>query len=236
MSKSYTQVLHALIWLCLSSVCYANCTQDSTLRAIVSDGYQPESDLLITCKLMPDSQQKTIVVFARETGFHNYTLTVLVVNNKTEKVLNRFIDEDPSFGSNGDPVKIEIDTARYVVAPNKRVFGVRVTHNLNSWDSTEDINLFLEDGNKLNRILKDLTINSSNSHGCDFDGHEMSRIISVSKSMSEGFYNLIIKTGEHIYEPRYSDNGECSSKEVSRTSEQTLHFKAGSYVIPDDFR
>ena len=232
MTKIFIRILYALVFLSVSPICNANCTQDSALRAAVNDGYLPESDLLITCKVMPDNQQKTIVAYARETGFHSYTLTVLVVHNKKEKVLNRFLEEDPSFGPNGDPIKIEIDTARYIVSPGKRAFGIRVSHSLNSWDSTQDLYLYLEDGNKLKEILKGLAVSFSTSHAGY--SNAFSVVISISKFANENFYDLVLtKHGESIEGSMDSgeNGGGPSAAPVTSTVEQTIHFKNGAYDI-----
>ena len=188
MKKHYTQSLTGFLWLCfLSSICYADCTQDSVLQAIHEE-YEPQVDLLITCKSMPDQNQKSIVAFVRPTGTHEYTLKVFVVNNRIGQTVNRFVDEEPAFEGSGDPERIIIDTARYIVVQKKRAFGVRVGYSLNSWDSTEELNLFIEEENQLKEIMKGLMVRFSSGHLCvnsDTEG-----VISISNVAHNHFYEL----------------------------------------------
>ena len=111
------------------------CTDSSALNAAVASGYVPDSQALIACKAMPTNPKQIIVAFVREVGNHTYTMTVLVAMKDDGKIMHRFVDEDPSFGPNGDAAGLEVDTARYLLAPSKRAFGVRVTHSLNPWDA-----------------------------------------------------------------------------------------------------
>ena len=153
---------------------------------------------------MPTGPKQIIVAFVREVGSHTYTMTVLVTMKDGGKIMHKFVDEDPSFGPNGDPTDLELDTARYLLAPRKRAFGVRVKHSLNPWDSTEDLNLFIQTENKLHRVLKDLTVASSSGRACELGSHEMKRTLSVAKSISHGFYDLLINTKRIEAEPTYS--------------------------------
>jgi len=160
-------------------------------------------------------------------------VTVLVAMKDDGKIMHKFVDEDPSFGPNGAPKALEIDTARYLLAPSKRAFGVRVTHSLNPWDSTQHLNLFLPEGTTLRRILKDLRIASSSIRNCPLGGSKTSRTLSVAKSSSEGFYDLVVRTTEIAYEPRKLNWNDCSYRELTRSIR--LRFIGDSYAYPPGF-
>jgi len=213
---------------------HANCLTEPVLNAAVKAGHERNNNELIACKALPNQQDQTVVAFARETGKHEYNLTVLTVMNKTGKTIYQYIDEDPSFGASGDPIKITIDTGQYFVASNRRAFGIRATQSLNSWDSDEFLNLFLPEEDNLARILANLRISSSTMRDC-FDGHEMKRSVSVSKDLSEGFYSLVVTTSEQVYKPVVHGNTACSSKETTRSYQTLLIFRNGSYRAPKDF-
>lgn len=222
---------------CVSPPTHADvaCTDSSALNAAVASGYVPDSQALIACKAMPTNPKQTIVAFVREVGSHTYTMTVLVAMEDDGKIMHRFVDEDPSFGPNGDPTGLEVDTARYLLAPSKRAFGVRVTHSLNPWDSTQDLNLFIPTENKLHRVLKDLTVASSSGRACELGSHEMKRTLSVAKSTAHGFYDLFITTKRIEAEPTYGPDQQCSSRETARSDTVRLQYTGESYAYPPGF-
>jgi hypothetical protein len=223
-----------LFCLCIPFLAHANCLTESVLKAAVNSGYEKGNNELIACKALPSQQDQIIAAFARETGEHKYQLTVLIVSNETGKTIHQYIDDDPSFGAAGDPVHLTIDTGQYFVAPNRRAFGVRVIQSLNSWDSEEFLNLFLPEESNLARILANLRTSSSSMRDC-FDGHQMKRLVSVSKDLSEGFYSLVVKTSEQVYEPVMHSDATCSSKETTRSYQTLLRFRNGSYHAPKEF-
>ena len=235
MNLPCARLLIALLCVWLPARADAACNDIAALKAAVASGYVPDSHALIACKAMPSNANQTIVAFVREIGSHTYTMTVLVAMKDDGRILYRFVDEDPSFGPNGDPTALEVDTARYLLAPNKRAFGVRVTHSLNPWDSTQDLNLFIPEQTTLRRILKDLRVASSSMRDCPLGAHQTSRTLSVAKSTSAGFYDLVVRTTEIEYEPRELNSERCSYRESTRSSKDRLQFIGGSYAYPLGF-
>ena len=220
-----------LFWPALAS---ASCREESALHAAIASGYEPNSSSMVACKDLPETQN-LIVAFINEIENHTYTLTVLAVTKATGQVRYAFVDKDPSFGPNGDPTDIEIDTARYQLASNKRAFGIRVKHSLNPWDSTEDLNLFIPTETKLLRVLKDLTVASSSGRACELGSHEMKRTISVAKSLSHGFHDLVVHTKRIEVEPTYGRDNECLSRETARADTAKLQYTGDSYAYPPGF-
>lgn len=227
----------AFFWALLLTVVPAAataCNHKASMRAAQDYGYELGERNLITCKTLPNLPQHNVVAFATEAEQHKYTLTVLVVTKSTGKVLQKFVDTDTSFGPAGDPTKIDIDTANYLLAPNERAFAVRVTYSLNSWDRTEDLNLFLAKGDQLVRLLKDLTTSFSSMRDC-MDSKEIKRTITLSDKESYGYRDLIVSTTEIEHEPIASQQGECSSRKIHRTRTALFKFSGGAYVHPENF-
>lgn len=184
-----------------------------------------------------DKQQQTIVAFINENDNHQFPLTVLIVNNGTKEILARFSDEKaPYLNGIGDPTKITIDTGRYIVAPNQRAFGVRVRYSLNSWDSTEDLFLFLKEKSNLKEIVSGLTVAFSSAHACY--SNELTGTISVSRRSTNGFSDLFVKTKATSVEGLQGVNGECdNAAPITKTELRTLHFKDnGINGVRVDFR
>lgn len=219
--------------LFLPTLASAACQDQSALRAAISSGYEANPLSLIACKAMPEKPRFTIVAFINEIGNHSYTMTVLLVSKATGEIRYRFVDEDPSFGPNGDPSHIAIDTGQYWLASNMRAFGVNVKHSLNAWDRTEDLNLFIPTTNALLRVVKDLRVASSSMREC-MESHQMKRVISVAKSSSHGLYDLLVKTTRTDYEPMMT-NDSCTSQEVTRSNTIKLQYTGDYYAYPSDF-
>lgn len=223
----------ALLSILLSTLASATCRDESGLQSAIASGYEPERLSLIACKAMPDMPDLTIVAFINEVGVHEFTMTVLVTAKTTRQVKNRFVVEDPPFGMDGDPTDVEIDTGRYLLAQNKRAFGVRVKHSLNSWNRTEHLNLFLPSDSGLQRVLKDLRVASSSMRGCPMESYEMKRIISLAQSTSHGLHDLLIRTVQIDYEPMINDG--CPFQESTRTDTARLQYTGDSYAYPPGF-
>lgn len=221
--------------LLLPALASASCHDDSALHAAIASGYDPDRLSMVACKDLPETSSLIAVAFINEIERHTYTMTVLVVTKATSQVRYAFVDKDPSFGPNGDPSDIEIDTARYWLASDKRAFGVRVKHSLNPWDSTEDLNLFIQTENKLRRVLKDLAVASSSGRACELESHEMKRTLLVAKSISHGFYDLFINTKRIEVGPVYSTDHQCSSQETTRSDTIRLQYTGDSYAYPPGF-
>ncbi|MDD2760729.1 MAG: hypothetical protein PHH11_10610 [Methylomonas sp.] len=227
--------LVAAFCLLLPALAGAACRDESAVHAAIASGYEPDDISLIACKAMPERPGSIVVAFINEVRDHTYTLTVLVLTKATGQVRFRFVDDDPSFGPNGDPSDVQIDTGRYWLASNKRAFGIRVKHSLNPWDSTEDLNLFIPTENKLSRVLKELTVASSSGRACELGSHQMTRTLSIAKSTSYGLYDLFINTMRLEVEPTYGADGQCSSRETTRADSVRLQYTGDSYAYPPDF-
>lgn len=221
--------------LLLPALASASCHDDSALHAAIVSGYEPNRLSMIACKDLPEASRLIVVAFINEIERHTYSLTVLVVTKATSQVRYAFVDEDPSFGPNGTPRDIEIDTGRYRLTSNKRAFGIRVKHSLNPWDSTEHLNLFIPTENKLHRVLKNFTVAFSSWRACELGSNEMKRTLSVAKSISHGFYDLFINTKRTEAEPRYSPDHQCSSVETTRSDTVRLQYTGDFYAYPPGF-
>ena len=239
MSSVYRQATRALLLFAVHTLASgAACEDSSAPDAARAVGYVPDGLGLIACKPLPTDPTRKIVAFVREIGTHEYSLVVLIAATASGEVLSKFIEERAPFSGSGDPDKLTIDTAKYLLAPGTRAFGIRVRYSLNSWDQSEDLSLFVAHPDRLERVLSDMSVKFSYARGCPFDRTDMARRIVIASSASNGFYDLVVRTNWATYEALSGPRHDCVySRFPSReNSSARVKFVDGSYLVPPDLR
>ena len=215
------KVLHAafiILVTIFSATSLAECKSEPVVAAMIKNGYVENSDLLLTCKPMPNNPDSIIIAYSKLLSpvSHEYQLLVFVLDLKSGLILGKHIDSEPSFGADGDPVDISIDTAPYNVSKSQRAFGIRVTHQLNSWDSTTDISLYLLIGNELRQVLKNIAVDSRSYHLCN--GYNFKSLIVITEKQRNNFNVLLIKSQEETTDGTLTESGDCINPQVNRAN------------------
>lgn len=228
------------------------CAEDLPARVAKKLGYlsQPRH---MACKPMPNAVDKSIVALADlaegigegEAGSSDdgsYDVDVSVVDSDTGRVHSRVLLEK---AYESDAVRfqgMQIDTARYRLSPKVRAFGMRVEHSTLSHVaaySTGELSLFVEQGDRLRRVLADLFVYrySGESDGnCAGSHTEVTRTVAIAPTSSKGLADLLVTTSTTEIEshPAGDDCVEDSPKPV--VTRTLLHFDGKSYPVPDELR
>lgn len=199
------------------------------------------------CKPIPNAPGTTIIAFAAltlesgtetDSDMGEYDLDVLIVATDTGAVLSRLLVEKAYTSDAWQLSSINIDTARYLLAPGIRAFGVRVDHSGSSRVSPAGesvLSLFVERGAKLQRVLADLPVASSNG---DWDGNcagqfsDVERRIGLASSRSNGLADLVVTTLTSRRWTRMKKD-ECVDDKTHKSLQRALlRFDGKNYVIP----
>jgi len=210
---------------------FSGCTDSAALEVAATSGYPGDA---IACAVVPGANKGIVAIGRSESS--DSTLAVLIYERGVNRVLARHVDREPGFlGRMLDG--LTIDRRSYAVAPNAKAFGVRARLRLNSWDPSEELFLYVQDGQELKAILSGFTVYSFNGQightGCQGEDLERKSTLHPSKTLTSGYYDLTVTTinresfGEMI-------GDRCK---ITRTppfaSNETLRFRDGTYQIQE---
>jgi len=206
------------------------------------------------CKPMPNAPDKSIVALSVLSGglsdsdvpdgdMGSYDLDVMIVQSGTGRVLSRLLQESAYESDAYQFTGLDIDTARYNLAPGVRAFGLRAGHSTSSHVSSlsdSKLRLFVEEGNTLRLILKDLVVSQSTGEwdmNCAGQSSETRRTLTVAPTRSHGFADLIV-TSATVETKSEMVAGECVEKprQPPKVSHATLHYDGKVYVVPKELR
>ncbi|MGH8146445.1 MAG: RCC1 domain-containing protein [Rhodanobacteraceae bacterium] len=193
------------------------------------------------CKATPDDPGTTIVALSwkkRGSGYADddrsgdYNLDVMLVDTASRTVEARWRQQDAytsdayAFGG------IAIDTGRYWLARNIRAFGVTAYHSLSSHmvaGNDTVLNLFVRRGDKLQAVIRDMTIESMSESGdssCPGGTEHSASTLSVAGTIHNGLKDLRVTTVSAL-DPPVSGHPACG--ESSSTDHGLLEFDGDQY-------
>jgi len=131
--------------------------------------------------------------------------------------------------------EISIDTAPYMVAEEKRAFGIRIKYRgmsrVNPY-GYETLSLILSDGNQLAEILHDCR--TSEDHG-EWDGNcsgqftEENSVLVMQQTKSEDYFDIAFKH-KILHHISYIDElGECQETSCEMGYTSYIRFEDGAY-------
>ncbi|MEE1943637.1 hypothetical protein VRU48_00870 [Pedobacter sp. KR3-3] len=196
---------------------------------------------LIAEKPLPYHKELSVVVIPKynekEEEFFSLDSYILVVNNQSGKIISKYFEEGTTNGWTSDAVRLEsifIDTAPYKVKAGVNAFAIKLafrgSSNPNPY-SSELISIFEPRGAKIKCLLKNFDSETSTGEWdmhCAGEFNEEVKTLSFSKTVSQGYYNIIVKNKiRHIVSTKVND--DCKKKITSKTTTKILRFKNGMY-------
>jgi hypothetical protein len=205
------------------------------------------------CKEWPAYEGQTITALSKiesaptlddpRDGSGTYGLNLAVIADADGRPLASYT-EASVFYSDIDMVKfngLDIDTARYNLAPGLSAFSVRADFTSSSGSFHEVlVSLYVREGNSLRPVLEQLSIESgSGARDTVCAAGKFShtkRTLDVAKTRSHGFFDLIVKSV--INNSVATENeGKCEYKDAgSKTLVKTLHYNGRQYVVPEEMQ
>ena len=199
---------------------------------------------LFTEKVLPNNKAQSVLLIPKyktneQDEYGNYFLVmdaiVLVVDNTSAKILYRNIEPEAWVSDAMIMESLVIDTGLYILADQKRAFGVRVsTHNTSGPNpfALEELKLYLVDNKKLNRITDNITVyRNSGDWDTKCNGEFSTEITSIevdNKNKNNGLNNLKLKTSIKK-EISTLIKGDCKTKIVDTKENVVLKYNGETY-------
>ena len=200
-----------------------------------------ESDKAV-CKIWPADESKTIVVlpFSHEIeGTIYYDLDVLLVDTQSGELIAHNWEADAFYSDAIELTDFEIDTARYQLNNESRAFGVRTNFEHHSYSvsfSEQLINLYVQQNEKLNRVVNKLVLKNSSGEWNDCDGEYNSRnaVLLLGKNTTNNYKDLIVSYNEQKEIIKKNSERECV-KEITNSTKRkyTLYYNGVEYPLPE---
>jgi hypothetical protein len=180
------------------TVCEGNFSQDA-FDAILQQ-------LQLSCKdcyiefvseqVMPDNKNLSIWVIPKVSFIEtdeSFSLDgyVLLVDNQTNKIINKYYEPNAWFSDAYALTNITIDTVMYKLSNNVLAFGIRDNHRAGSSVSPagqESLDLFIPQGNSLKKIFSHLMYKYCEEYILNIDG-----TLIISDQKTNGYNNIILK-------------------------------------------
>ncbi|PHS08591.1 MAG: hypothetical protein COA88_06405 [Kordia sp.] len=196
---------------------------------------------LLTYVIFGDSKESIIVIpEIVDEGEHYFELNshILIVDSTTGDIKHRYFESYKNNNWASDAVKLErirIDTAHYIVAENRRAFGVSVffygSSHANPY-SNETISLFVKSGSALKNILKNYDVINSRGEwdtNCAGEFTDIKSILIMSKEKTNGYFNILVKSKITESKAYINENGDCDSKDKITAETAVLKFNGKTY-------
>ena len=228
-----------LITLCLPMVSSADCEKwiDQLLEKYHSSR---ESDMPV-CKIWPADESKTIVVLPFPNDIKGtifYDLDVLLVDTQSGELIAHNWQQNAFVSDAIELNNFEIDTARYQLNNESRAFGVRANSANGSPYvpiSQQVINLYVQQKEKLNRVVNKLVLKNFSGEWNDCDGEYNSRnaVLLLGKNTTNNYKDLIVSYNEQKEIIKKNSERECV-KEITNSTKRkyTLHYNGVEYPLP----
>ena len=161
---------------------------------------------------------------------------ILIVENETGKITNKFYEKESWISDAVRLENIEIDTAPYRLNDDTRAFGVRVKYTGSSRANpyaSEQISLFIPHEDALVRVLKNYEIAGFRGEwdtNCEGEFTDKKEIFVIGEDKTNGFNNIIVKyTYTTQTNTKVDDN--CIEKEEVEQGKKMLRYTDGEYLL-----
>ncbi|MGY4494911.1 PA3715 family protein [Pseudomonas sp. TE3610] len=171
-------------------------------------------------------------------GSGTYDLTLQLENTTTQSTVATYTQPEQWYSDAVGLRKVTLDTARYVLTPTTRAFGLRALQDTQSRATpytTEKLALFIQQGTTLRPVLDGLVMEDQTGEwdmtNCTGEGAEHHRTVEIGKGVSHGFADLIVRTQT----VRMSAVGQPDACDIKSTPEPvevtTLHYNGSMYRL-----
>jgi hypothetical protein len=165
----------------------------------------------------------------------SYDLDVVVMNVADDTIVAHRHEPDAIMS---DAIRYEglrIDTARYQLAPGRRAFGIRMTHNSHCYQCAygyTDLALYLQDGSRIDALLAIQVAETTNAFEdeCPDAITESTTTVGVGPRRSHGLADLLLTTT--VKGDAYAEAGSSSTCATEQSTTVTAHFDGRAYRLP----
>ena len=238
------KILLLLITLSFPMVSLADC--EKWINHLLEKYHSSRESDKAVCKIWPADESKTIVVlpFPNDIkGTIYYDVDVLLVDTQSGELIAHNWQQDAFVSDAIELNNFEIDTARYQLNNESRAFGVRANSENRSRYvpiSQQLMNLYVQQNEKLNRIVSQLMLEDSGGEWYECDNGQFRRssvVLLLGKNTTNDYKDLIISYNEQNKIGKLNRKGKCVEKITKSTKRKyTLHYNGVEYPLPKNLR
>ncbi len=240
----------------IGTASHASC--DSGLAERMHAKLHPDRELdrdKAGCKAWPGFLGRYIVVLplprpSSPAGSTEYDLDVMVVqqadngNTDRARIASRIFESRALMEDAIRITDIQIDTARYTLAPDVRAFGLRVKHSGASRANpyaNEELHLYVPQGEHLRKVLDGLETTRERGEwdtSCAGKFEQLRTSVAVSRTAaSRGYADLSLSRTRIEIHATPTVEGECAEREQPASFKTfTLQYDGTRYPIPPALR
>lgn len=235
--KTFMKKLILLLFFAFSFSCHSQLSQEKLISDTMVQLQILESKAYSQQIAFHDFGSKSLIVIPviseEEEGILIFDANVVLIDNKTGKIISKYLGEKAWYSDAVILRNIEIDSTTYRLNGSNFGYGIKIDYanqsRPNPYYSTE-LSLFIQDGEKLKPVLKDYRIsylNGETDTRCNGDFETHSKSMEITDSESNGFYNL--KFTDSIGKSVSTDE-KCETTIVENSQEmKILQYKDGMY-------
>jgi hypothetical protein len=201
-------------------------------------GYDTEDEAKGDCAWLPGDDGKMIVVLSHApseatSSDHALILDLALLEFESGDVLAHLRDDDAVPNDEPSVETITLDTGRYLLAPGKRAFGVRL-HKVYSRTEgpDEEIALYLLSDGQLRRVLRPTMVATSvrpEDPECPSRSTESGTKLIVDRGKSQGMANIVLRTKTTFDFAGEANPGPACEAPAPSVKVRTLRFDGGEY-------
>lgn len=241
------RVIATTVLCCISPLIYAGCEEfPAQVNAKIGYPSHETEVYFAACKVWPaDSSQAVVALahFQKGSSFSNppdsnglYDLDIVIVNTETGEFRQRLFQKGAVASDAIYFSGMDIDTARYQLAPGIVAFGLRA--NRSGPADIETLNLYVVHENELKLILSKLnTVERFAEQQVECPhASDTYRTLAVATKANQGAYaDLIVQEKTTTMQPM-PNNDECTTKEIKTSAQYSLRFDGNIYVLPQELQ
>ena len=249
--RNLRAALAAVCLLALTTGAHAAC--ESGLAERVHARLFPDRVLderLAACKAWPAFPGRIVIVLpmprpSDDPGAKVYDLEVLLVqrpdNGNTERdtLVSRLFQAEAMDEDGVAIQEIKVDTARYVLAPDARAFGLRVRYRGTTHAdafASETLRLYVAQGGKLREVLQEIELDSdSGEWNADCTGRfrQLRTMLSTRPGRNGAFADLVLSRTRTQSRAQVQDDGSCAEKaQPPQYSTVVLRYDGERFKVP----
>ncbi len=223
-----------LLLIIISSFTLNSCAQEKPIDLVESTlnnlNIKKENCLSEFIKYEKITQSESIILIPeiaeKGNGFITLNGHLLVINNKNGKIKSRFSENDTWSSDAVRLENIEVSYQPYKIAKNSETIGILIDYNGNSRPnpfSSKELSLFVRNGEKLERILKDYSIYRLNG---ETDGMNSGEFVEHKKTLEP-----IISSKTKFYDLKVTDSiiATESTKGIEKIIEKSIKIENLKY-------
>ena len=228
----------------------AECADGMAARAAAALGYRDDEDFwsggLTACRLDPRDHRRAIVALSYRAGEQraggepvdeesSYDLDVVLMDVASGAIVAH---GHQAATIESDAIRyegIDIDTARYLLAPGKRAFAIRTDHGAHCYQcfySHSQMTVYLQDGPRIDPLLELQVAETTDaaSETCpEGIGHAVTTL-AVGRGRSHGLADLELTTTTKV--ERYDEDGAATACGSGAVTTVVAHFDGKAYQLP----